>query len=115
MREQLQDFLKAIQVAFYSGDVEKLSAMFTLPLVVYSAVGVLVFRTREELEQMVADYRAAVMSTSAVDGELTILSFVPPVNRRLNRLINLGHATLTESLYKLVFANRLPRMIHCIT
>lgn len=82
MRQELTAFLKAAQSAFYAGDAEALLGYFRLPLVIYSAAGVMLLRDREEFVRMVKDYRNALASMSVSTGRQTILSMDPLVNNR---------------------------------
>jgi len=82
MRQELTAFLKRTQSAFYAGDAETLLGYFRLPLVIYSAAGVVLLRDREEFVRMVQDYRNALASMSVSAGRQTILSMDPLVNNR---------------------------------
>jgi len=82
MRQELTAFLKSAQSAFYAGDTEALLGYFRLPLVIYSAAGVVLLRDQEEFIRMVEDYRNALASMSVSAGRQTILSMDPLVNNR---------------------------------
>ena len=86
-RDELTECLSEVRRAFYTGDVEALAEMMCLPLVVYSAVGVVVLRSREEFARMVEDYRAAIVAMNVVDGRQTILSRDPPTNNRMRATV----------------------------
>ncbi len=86
-RDELTDCLNEVRRAFYAGDVDALVDLMRLPLVVYSAVGVVVLRDREEFSRMVADYRAAIVAMQVVDGRQTILSRDPPTNNRMRATV----------------------------
>ena len=83
MRQELTAFLKSAQSAFYSGDAEALLDHFRLPLVIYSAAGVVLLRNRAEFIRLVEDYRTALASRSVTAGRQTILSMDPPLNNRM--------------------------------
>ncbi len=83
MRQELTDFLKSAQSAFHAGDVDTLLGCFRLPLVIYSAAGVVLLRNREEFVRMVEDYRKALASMNVSRGRQSVLAIDPPVNKRL--------------------------------
>lgn len=85
--DELTECLERVRRAFYAGDVETLAELIRLPLVVYSAVGVVVLRTRDEFTRMVEDYRAAMVAMKVVDGRQTILSRDPPSNNRMRATV----------------------------
>ena len=86
-QDRLQTFFEAMQQAFFAGDVETLCRYFSLPLVVYSAAGVVVMRDKDEFAKMVDDYRTALMATSVVQGELTVLSRDAVENNRRKAVV----------------------------
>ena len=86
-RDELTEFLDEVRCAFYAGDVDALVKLMRLPLGVYSAVGVVVLRNREEFARMVEDYRAAIVALEVVDGRQTILSLDPAVNNRMRATV----------------------------
>ena len=81
-RDELRDFLDQVQRAFFAGDVDALRQHFALPLVVYSAAGVVVRRTEKEFARLVEDYRDALLATSVVVGHQMIVARDPLVNNR---------------------------------
>ena len=82
MRQELTAFLKGAQKAFYAGDAETLLGYFRLPLVIYSAAGVVLLRDRDEFVRMVKDYRNALASMSVSKGRQTVLAMDSLVNNR---------------------------------
>ena len=86
-RDELTECLNEVHRAFYTGDVDALAELMCLPLVVYSAVGVVVLRSLDEFARMVEDYRAALIAMKVVDGRQTILSRDPPTNNRMRATV----------------------------
>lgn len=83
MRHEPAVFLENVRSAFYAGDADALLGYFRLPLVIYSAAGVVLLRDRDEFVRMVEDYRSALIAMSVATGRQTILAMDPPSNNRL--------------------------------
>ena len=81
-QDDLKNYLEDIQADFLAGRMEELAARFSLPLVVYSVAGVVVLRTKEEMQAQTAQYRSALVAMSVVSSSIEIVSRDAPMNNR---------------------------------
>lgn len=82
IQDELKAFLANLQNAFYTGDLHALYEYMQLPLVVYTAAGVVVLRDEAEFEHMAQDYLTAMQALSVTHGLQTILTREPMVHNR---------------------------------
>lgn len=82
IQDDLKSFLSGIQAAFFAGDMHALFQSFQIPLVVYSAAGVVVLRNEAEFERLAQDYLDAIKALSVTQGRQTILERDTMVHNR---------------------------------
>ena len=80
--DALEDFLNSVQKAFLARDTDFLLRLHTLPLPVYTVVGVVIIRTEEEFRDRTLLYRELV--GDAVRSDLVILERTAMRNGRFS-------------------------------
>ena len=75
-------FLKGVRNALFTEDFDTLSQFCVVPLVVYSAAGVVTIKDRDELKCMADRYRQLLSAYPITHGDCRIVQRDQPVNQR---------------------------------
>ena len=105
MDDALKKFLKTVRNALFNEDFETLTHHCVVPLVVYSAAGVVTIKDREELTRLAIRFRKALSAFPITHGMCQIVQRGPVVNNRFHvtaRWDEFGEdeALLTSSLVR---------------
>ena len=80
--DPLKQYLNRVRDALFSEDFDTLSHHCVVPLVVYSAAGVVTIKDRDELKRLATRYRQALSAFPITHGECQIVQRDPVVNNR---------------------------------
>lgn len=81
--DPLKQFLQKVRSAFFKEDFEALSRFCAMPLVVYSAAGVVTLKDRAALIRIAGRYRDIIADFPITHGECRIVQHDATVNHRL--------------------------------
>ena len=81
--DPLKRFLQEVRDAFFEEDYDALSRHCAVPLVVYSAAGVVSIKDREEIRLLADRYRQILSAFPITHGECRIVQRDPTVNQRM--------------------------------
>ncbi|MEO9823786.1 MAG: hypothetical protein ABJF50_05115 [Paracoccaceae bacterium] len=82
MDDTLMQFLKGVRNALFTEDFDTLSQFCVVPLVVYSAAGVVTIKDREELKSMADQYRQLLSAYPITHGDCRVVQRDQSVNHR---------------------------------
>lgn len=74
-KEILQDYFIQLQSHFLKGELPKLETFFSYPLVVYTAVGIVIVRNETQHARLTEKYRAALVEMEVTDSVVELQSY----------------------------------------
>ncbi|NNE87843.1 MAG: hypothetical protein HKN27_07180 [Silicimonas sp.] len=83
MNDPLKNFLKEVRDAFFVEDYDALSRHCALPLVVYSAAGVVAIKDHDEIKLFADRYHQILSAFPITRSECRIVQRDPAVNQRM--------------------------------
>ena len=69
--KDLEDYFSTLQTHFLKGEYQEMESFFVLPLVVYTAAGVVVVQVHEDLVRLAQQYRAAMVALVVLSGTVS--------------------------------------------
>ena len=115
MDDPLKEFLQKVRSAFFAGDFETLSRYCAMPLVVYSAAGVVTITDSDALTRLADRYRQVFINLPITHGECRIVQHDATVNHRLRVTARWdefgeGNKPLTSSLVRYFLVEKGPNI-----
>ncbi|MEM7718695.1 MAG: hypothetical protein AAF222_05785 [Pseudomonadota bacterium] len=92
-KDSVRTFVSALQLAFLGRDWVSFATFFKLPLVVYSAAGVFVLRTKSQLLTVGGDYRDTMGTMDVTSAQVEIENIEPMSNGRFRATVRVKDFT----------------------